>query len=226
DPSLQSITFRFWVLMLGAAISQFYYFRSNGGGYSVFFVLLVSHVLGKWMSNVLPTKQIQIYNWKFSLNPGPFNIKEHVCIAVAAAAGGGTAYATDIIAIRQLFYGDSANFLLGILLLLSTQMIGYGLAGFLRKYLVRPANMLWPSNLVFASLFTTLHGNVNDTRDKLNLKAKLAKRYVTSSGIVLAQRVSNRRNNATLENRVQMLETMLQDYYLDNYQFEASFLMM
>ncbi|CAJ0635391.1 4708_t:CDS:2 [Entrophospora sp. SA101] len=58
------------------------------------------------------------------------------------------------------------------------------------------------------------------------LKAKLAKRYVTSSGIVLAQRVSNRRNNATLENRVQMLETMLQDYYLDNYQFEASFLMM
>ncbi|CAJ0894025.1 11034_t:CDS:10 [Entrophospora sp. SA101] len=155
--------------VLGAAISQFYYFRSNGGGYSVFFVLLVSHVLGKWMSNVLPTKQIQIYNWKFSLNPGPFNIKEHVCIAVAAAAGGGTAYATDIIAIRQLFYGDSANFLLGILLLLSTQMIGYGLAGFLRKYLVRPANMLWPSNLVFASLFTTLHGNVNDTRDKLNI---------------------------------------------------------
>nr|CAG8509932.1 10788_t:CDS:2 [Entrophospora candida] len=59
-----------------------------------------------------------------------------------------------------------------------------------------------------------------------SLKAKLAKRYVTSSGIVLAQRVSNRRNNATLENRVQMLETMLQDYYLDNYQFEASFLMM
>nr|CAG8578416.1 4645_t:CDS:10 [Entrophospora candida] len=134
DPSLQSITFRFWVLMLGAAISQFYYFRSNGGGYSVFFVLLVSHVLGKWMSNVLPTKQFQIYNWKFSLNPGPFNIKEHVCIAVAAAAGGGTAYATDIIAIQQLFYGDNANFLLGILLLLSTQMIGYGLAGFLRKY--------------------------------------------------------------------------------------------
>ncbi|CAJ0755204.1 1110_t:CDS:10 [Entrophospora sp. SA101] len=170
DPSLQSITFRFWFFtVLGAAISQFYYFRSNGGGYSVFFVLLVSHVLGKWMSNVLPTKQIQIYNWKFSLNPGPFNIKEHVCIAVAAAAGGGTAYATDIIAIRQLFYGDSANFLLGILLLLSTQMIGYGLAGFLRKYLVRPANMLWPSNLVFASLFTTLHGNVNDTRDKLNI---------------------------------------------------------
>ncbi|CAJ0639565.1 2381_t:CDS:10 [Entrophospora sp. SA101] len=172
DPTLQPITFRFWALstfftILGAAISQFYYFRSNGGTYSVFFVLLVSHVFGKWMADVLPTKQYQIFKWKFSLNPGPFNIKEHVCIAVASAAGGGTAYGTDIIAIQQLFYGENANFLMGISLLLSTQMIGYGLAGFLRKFLVRPANMLWPSNLVFASLFTTLHGNAKDTRDKL-----------------------------------------------------------
>nr|CAG8445277.1 4059_t:CDS:10 [Entrophospora candida] len=172
DPTLQPITFRFWVLstfftILGAAISQFYYFRSNGGTYSVFFVLLASHVFGKWMADVLPKKQYQICKWKFSLNPGPFNIKEHVCIAVASAAGGGTAYGTDIIAIQQLFYGESANFLMGISLLLSTQMIGYGLAGFLRKFLVRPASMLWPSNLVFASLFTTLHGNAKDTRDKL-----------------------------------------------------------
>ncbi|CAG8722171.1 18658_t:CDS:2 [Dentiscutata erythropus] len=52
------------------------------------------------------------------------------------------------------------------------------------------------------------------------LKRKLAKRYVAFSGIPLSQKVSNRRNDATLEDRVQMLETMLQDYYLDNYQWE------
>ncbi|CAG8751386.1 24665_t:CDS:2, partial [Dentiscutata erythropus] len=52
------------------------------------------------------------------------------------------------------------------------------------------------------------------------LKRKLAKRYVSLSGIPLSQKVSNRRNNSTLEDRVQMLETMLQDYYLDNYQWE------
>nr|CAG8509896.1 10786_t:CDS:2 [Entrophospora candida] len=55
------------------------------------------------------------------------------------------------------------------------------------------------------------------------LKTKLAKRYVSSSGIILSQKVLNRRNGATLEDRVQMLETMLQDYYLDNYQWEAIF---
>ncbi|CAG8761870.1 1457_t:CDS:2 [Gigaspora margarita] len=46
------------------------------------------------------------------------------------------------------------------------------------------------------------------------------KRYVAFAGIPLSQKVSNRRNNATLEDRVQMLETMLQEYYLDNYQWE------
>ncbi|CAB4412293.1 unnamed protein product [Rhizophagus irregularis] len=174
DPSLPCTTFRFWVLSfiftaLGAAVSEFYYFRSNGGGYSIFFVLLVSFVIGKWMARVLPTDEFKIGNWRFTLNPGPFNIKEHVLIAVAAGAGGGSAYGTDIIAIQELFYNQHSGFFIGILLLLSTQMIGYGLSGFLRKYLVRPANMLWPSNLVFSSLFSTLHGNAADTRDKLRL---------------------------------------------------------
>ncbi|CAG8704121.1 2547_t:CDS:10, partial [Acaulospora morrowiae] len=172
DPSLPCITFRFWVLStlftsLGAAVSEFYYFRSNGGGYSIFFVLLVSYVLGIWMAQVLPKDEIRFYKWKFSMNPGPFNVKEHVLISVAAGAGGFSAYGTDIIAIQELFYDQHAGFLIGMSLLMSTQMIGYGLAGFLRKYLVRPANMLWPSNLVFSSLFSTLHGSISDTSDKL-----------------------------------------------------------
>ncbi len=75
-------------------------------------------------------------------------------------------------------------------MLLSTQILGYGLAGFLRKCkvlfwnyfytiyyfniifcnkidLVRPANMIWPSNLVFTSMYNTLHGNVSEAHTKL-----------------------------------------------------------
>ncbi|CAG8690431.1 8845_t:CDS:10, partial [Ambispora leptoticha] len=33
--------------------------------------------------------------------------------------------------------------------------------------LVRPANMIWPATLVFASMYTTLHGNAKETQDKL-----------------------------------------------------------
>lgn len=39
----------------------------------------------------------------------------------------------------------------------STQIIGYGLAGAARKYLVWPANMIWPAALVKCAIFYTLH---------------------------------------------------------------------
>ncbi|RIA91014.1 OPT oligopeptide transporter protein [Glomus cerebriforme] len=176
DPTLPCLTFRFWVLstfftILCAAISQFYHFRPNSGYFSPFFVLFVSYVVGNWMARVLPTRTFRILRWNFSLNPGPFNIKEHVCIYVATGAGGGSAYATDIIAIQELFYHHTVTFFKGILLLMSTQILGYGLAGFLRKFLVRPANMIWPANLVLASTYNTLHGNLSETQDKLRLFA-------------------------------------------------------
>ncbi|CAG8491960.1 2461_t:CDS:10 [Ambispora leptoticha] len=164
DPKLSCLTFRFWVLStfftaLGAALSEFYYFRPTNSVFSLFFVLFMSYVLGRWMARILPNKNYSIGGWQFNLNPGPFNVKEHVCIYVATNAGGITAYAMDIIAIQELFYNQHVGFFVGMLLLISTQMLGYGLAGFLRKYLVRPANMIWPSNLVFTSMFNTLHGN-------------------------------------------------------------------
>ncbi|RIB16524.1 OPT family small oligopeptide transporter [Gigaspora rosea] len=172
DPSLPCLTFRFWVLstfftVLGAAISVFYYFRANVLLYSIFFVILASYIGGKWLEKILPTKKFRIRNWEFSLNPGPFNYKEHACIAAAANAGGVAAYAVDIISIQELFYDTKVNFLVGFFLLISTQMIGYGLAGFVRKFLVRPINMIWPQALVFATLYNTLHGNTTETKDRV-----------------------------------------------------------
>jgi hypothetical protein len=123
---------------LGATLSEFYYFRPNGGGFSILFVLLISYVLGKWMARVLPNRKIKVLGLEFNMNPAPFNIKEHVCIAVATTAGGGSAYATDIITIQELFYHQSMNFVKGFLLLMSTQIIGYGLAGFARSCKCRP----------------------------------------------------------------------------------------
>lgn len=176
DPSLPCLTFRFWVLStfftaLGAAISTFYYFRPNSQTYSVFFVLLISFFLGHGMAKVLPTRKFRIWRWEFSLNPGPFNIKEHVCIVIAANTGGGSAYAIDVISIQELFYNTQIPFLKGFLLLVSSQVLGYGMAGFLRKYLVRPANMIWPVNLVYSTLFSSFHNSMPAARQKLRYYA-------------------------------------------------------
>lgn len=61
------------------------------------------------------------------LNPGPFSIKEHVLIGVLAQSGNGAAYASDILAVLSLYFKRELHAVAGITLLLTTQLIGFGL---------------------------------------------------------------------------------------------------
>ncbi|CAG8811688.1 23783_t:CDS:2, partial [Gigaspora margarita] len=67
---------------------------------------------------------------------------------------------------------------------------------------------------------THIRHETHITEFSSSFKTGLAKRYVSSSGIPLSHRVLNRRNNATLEDCVPILETLLSGHYLDNYQWE------
>lgn len=113
--------------------------------------------MGQFMARVLPTRRHNLFGFQFTLNPGPFNIKEHVLVTIMANCGAGTAYAVDIIVIQRVFYKQDFGFLANLLLILTTQLVGYGMAGILRRYLVYPAAMIWPANLVTVALFNTLH---------------------------------------------------------------------
>lgn len=109
------------------------------------------------MARILPTRRHNLFGFHFTLNPGPFNVKEHVLVTIMANCGAGTAYAVDIIVIQRVFYKQNFGFIANLLLILTTQLVGYGMAGILRRYLVYPAAMIWPSNLVTVALFNTLH---------------------------------------------------------------------
>jgi hypothetical protein len=43
------------------------------------------------------------------------------------------------------------------MLVMSTQLIGFSIGGFCKRFLVAPPSMIWPANLVTAALFNTLH---------------------------------------------------------------------
>jgi hypothetical protein len=43
---------------------------------------------------------------------------------------------------------------------MSTQLIGFSVAGICKRFLVSPPSMIWPENLAMAALFNTLHANV------------------------------------------------------------------
>ncbi|KAL3643307.1 OPT superfamily [Castilleja foliolosa] len=164
DPTLPCLTFRTWVLGIisCAALSflnQFFGYRQNTLSVTSVSAQILVLPLGKLMAASLPTKAIHVpgTKWSFSLNPGPFNLKEHCLITIFANAGSNSVYAVNIITIVKAFYHRRLNPVAAMLLTHTTQMLGYGWAGIFRKYLVDSPYMWWPSNLVQVSLFRALH---------------------------------------------------------------------
>jgi hypothetical protein len=103
------------------------------------------------------------------LNPGPFNMKEHAAITLMASAASQSALATEALAAQDLFYGGYPSKVAGVFIVISSQLIGYGIAGLLREVLVYPTHMLWPMNLPVTSLLESLHRDPNETKSRLRL---------------------------------------------------------
>ena len=104
----------------------------------------VAWPLGLAWQYALPNRQFRIGRLKFNLNPGPFNMKEHVIITVMANCtfGTGPAYSTDTLIAQRGFYGQNFGWGFAFLVTMSTQMTGYALAGILRRFLVKPGQLL------------------------------------------------------------------------------------
>jgi hypothetical protein len=88
DPTLPTITFRYFVLtiplvVIGAFCAQLSHFRTTYVPFSVFFVQIVSNYLGIWLAKILPAWNVKIpfTSYGFSLNPGPWSVKEHVLVS-------------------------------------------------------------------------------------------------------------------------------------------------
>ncbi|KAJ8755034.1 hypothetical protein K2173_015546 [Erythroxylum novogranatense] len=174
DPTQSALTFRTWVLGITACVllsfaNQFFGYRQNQLSVTSISAQIVTLPLGKLMAATLPNKKIHVplTKWSFSLNPGPFTLKEHVLITIFANCGGGTPYAVSIVTIVMAFYKRKLNAVAAMLLVQTTQLVGYGWAGIFRKILVESPYMWWPSNLIQVSLFRTLHDEEKRERGQL-----------------------------------------------------------
>ena len=67
-----------------------------------------------------------------------------------------------MITIQRLFYKRTINPGIAIVFVVTSQILGYGMAGIMRKFLVWPAAMIWTANLVNCALFRTLHSDKED----------------------------------------------------------------
>ncbi|CCF50911.1 hypothetical protein NDA11_005777 [Ustilago hordei] len=166
DPSMPVMTFRTWLLgmlftIVIPGVNQLLSYRYPTVTITSFVAQLLAYPMGCFMARLLPTKVFKTPFGSFTLNPGPFNVKEHTVITVMSNVTYQRAYASNVSAVQRITYGFDWGFGYIILLVLSSQLIGFSMAGFFRRWLVWPAAMIWPANLGNTALFTALHRQVD-----------------------------------------------------------------
>ena len=110
------------------------------------FLAIVSYVLGIAMEAFIPR-----WGWFCYLNPvcaccqlpflvfilyrkkGPFNKKENAFVVIMASAAANSALGTEVLAVQRLFYNITPNGAASIFLLFSSQLLGYGIGGLMRR---------------------------------------------------------------------------------------------
>jgi OPT family small oligopeptide transporter len=161
DPTLPTITFRYFVLCIlfivpGAFLSQMSHFRTTQAPYSVFFVQIACHYVGRGLAKVLPAWQVNLpFGYGFNLNPAPWSIKEHVLVTLTAASGATYNLGYTPISMAELWYDTRIHPAVAIFYMLAIVWVGYAIAAIARSLLLWEPEYVWPQALMQTTLFET-----------------------------------------------------------------------
>lgn len=149
DPAQPANTVRAWVLgmlfvTVASALNMFLSMRSPAINFPALVVQLLVYPVGCLWARVVPTRVFRTFGLTWTLNTGPFTMKEHVVTVLMANVSIGYAYSTDALLALQgkPFYDINLGWGFQLLFTLSSQLIGIGLAGLARRFLVWPAAMI------------------------------------------------------------------------------------
>ncbi|KLO10879.1 OPT oligopeptide transporter [Schizopora paradoxa] len=202
DPEMPALTFRMWTIglvlcLIASAMNVFFNFRQPAPQVVPLVLVLVSYPIGKFAAFTLPIKVYRFNipfpwprrfggegwkgsaTWLFTFNPGPWNIKEHVLVFIMANVAVGNPYAINAIVVAEMYYNIRLGYWFNLVLVLATQLTGFGLAGLCRRFLVWPASMVWPQNLVACTLLNTLHAEDDEETGGLSRY----KYYMMATGV-------------------------------------------
>lgn len=170
DPTTPVSTIRAWIIgiilsVACAFVNIFFEIRYPAISVTSNVPQLLAYPIGKFLEKTLPDVGFTLFGVRHSLNPGPFNKKEHMLITIMASISIGGTYTSNIIWIQALpkFFDQSwaINFGYQTLIALSTNFIGYSLAGITRRFLVYPSYCVWPEALVTIALNASFHDDTN-----------------------------------------------------------------
>ncbi|KAJ7192126.1 OPT oligopeptide transporter [Mycena pura] len=168
DPTTRWFTFRMCFLGLGLAcfasvLGQIFYFRPQTITVSQLFIQILGFLLGRTLEYLIPgpseyalVRTADNWFWRF-MNHGRFNMKEHVAMTIMSSTASSSALAISIFASQELYYFVETNVAVGVFTIISSQLIGYGMAGIMRVFLVYPTFAVYPQIMPTVQLFEALH---------------------------------------------------------------------
>ncbi|KAJ4128826.1 hypothetical protein NW768_007345 [Fusarium equiseti] len=170
DPDMNPWTVRMFIVGIGLSafggvLQEIMYFKPQVVYVSVMFLTVLAETLGTGLSHIIPRKG---YIGRL-LNPHPWNRKEHTAAVLMASAASVSALSTEALSVQKLWYGGYPNQAAGIFITLSSQLIGYGIAGMMRNVLLYPTKMLYPANLPITTVMETLHKPKSETRKRFQV---------------------------------------------------------
>lgn len=119
DPDMPALTLRMWfigltLLIVSCVLNVFFNFRYPAPSVVPLTLLLISYPVGKFFAFSLPITTYRFPRFlgsaEFSLNPGPWNPKEHVLVFIMANVAVGAPYALNAIVVSEVFYGIKLGF--------------------------------------------------------------------------------------------------------------------
>ncbi|KAF2664244.1 OPT family small oligopeptide transporter [Microthyrium microscopicum] len=157
-------TIRAWILgilfvTVVAAINMLLSMRQPAITIPTVVVILLVYPVGEIWARTVPMRKFRTFGIEWTLNSGPWTIKEHTVVTLMANVTSGYPYSTNALEALQAksLYNHNMGWGFALLFTLSSQVIGISLAGLYRRFTVWPASLIWPGNFSTTSLLYTLH---------------------------------------------------------------------
>lgn len=159
DPSVPVETWRVYFLgmlwaIVGQGVNTFFSPRFPSISVSAPILQLILYPCGLALE-LLPDWGFTFRGKRHTLNPGPWSYKEQMLATILFYNSIGSAYVIWNFQVQklQMFYDQKwIGFGYEILLALSNQCLGIGLAGVLRRFVIYPVRAIWPSILPTVAL--------------------------------------------------------------------------
>lgn len=142
DPSVLCLTIRSWIcglflIVVYSIVCQYFTFRTSSSVLSSTLIVGLSYPIGRFLAWVLPKGTwFAGRRFAFSLNPGPFTMKEHTIIYNMVWLSAIDTVPLHIFSQLQILSSTGVknippmpHYAVGLIFVISAQLIGFGLAG-------------------------------------------------------------------------------------------------